>query len=99
MSLNYVTFNQDYSCLAVGAWRATPRPLSPGLTLYIGTSKGFRIYQTDPFSQIIENDQGHISIIEQLFSTTLVALVLSPRRLRIVNTKVRFYIMKWIGHP
>ncbi|KAI1178158.1 protein-vacuolar targeting protein Atg18 [Nemania sp. FL0916] len=68
-SLNFVTFNQDHSCLAVG------------------TSKGFRIYHTDPFSKIFSSNDGNISIIEMLFSTSLVALILSPRHLIIQNTK------------
>jgi autophagy-related protein 18 len=54
-----------------------------------GTSKGFRIYHTDPFSKIFSSDDGNVSIIEMLFSTSLVALVLSPRHLVIQNTKVR----------
>ena len=53
-----------------------------------GTSKGFRIYHTDPFSKIFNSDDGNVSIIEMLFSTSLVALVLSPRHLIIQNTKV-----------
>jgi autophagy-related protein 18 len=52
-----------------------------------GTSKGFRIYHTDPFSKIFSSDDGNVSIIEMLFSTSLVALVLSPRHLVIQNTK------------
>ncbi|KAI9836418.1 MAG: autophagy protein [Sarea resinae] len=69
MSMNFVTFNQDYSHLAVG------------------TSKGFRIYYTDPFSKCFETSEGDIAILEMLFSTSLVALILSPRRLQITNTK------------
>ncbi|KAB5585393.1 autophagy-like protein 18 [Coniochaeta sp. 2T2.1] len=68
-SLNFITFNQDHSCLAVG------------------TSKGFRIYHTHPFSKIFNSDDGNVSIIEMLFSTSLVALILSPRHLIIQNTK------------
>ncbi|KAK2055358.1 autophagy-like protein 18 [Colletotrichum caudatum] len=68
-ALNFITFNQDHSCLAVG------------------TSKGFRIYHTDPFSKIFSSDDGNIAIIEMLFSTSLVALILSPRHLIIQNTK------------
>jgi autophagy-related protein 18 len=55
-----------------------------------GTSKGFRIYHTDPFSKIFGSDEGNVSIIEMLFSTSLVALILSPRHLIIQNTKVSF---------
>ncbi|CAM1509230.1 Fc.00g029690.m01.CDS01 [Cosmosporella sp. VM-42] len=69
-ALNFITFNQDHSCLAVG------------------TTKGFRIYHTDPFSRIFSSDDGNIAIIEMLFSTSLVALILSPRHLIIQNTKV-----------
>ncbi|KUJ23105.1 autophagy-related protein 18 [Mollisia scopiformis] len=69
MAMNFVTFNQDYSCLAVG------------------TSRGFRIYHTDPFSKIFSSDDGNVALIEMLFSTSLVALILSPRHLVIQNTK------------
>ncbi|KAJ9149804.1 Autophagy-like protein 18 [Pleurostoma richardsiae] len=69
LALNFITFNQDHSCLAVG------------------TSKGFRIYHTEPFSKIFSSDDGNVSIIEMLFSTSLVALILSPRHLIIQNTK------------
>ncbi|KAI9898153.1 hypothetical protein N3K66_006513 [Trichothecium roseum] len=68
-NLNFITFNQDHSCLAVG------------------TSKGFRIFHTDPFSRIFSSDDGNIGIVEMLFSTSLVALILSPRHLIIQNTK------------
>ncbi|KAL7624450.1 autophagy protein [Parahypoxylon ruwenzoriense] len=68
-ALNFITFNQDHSCLAVG------------------TSRGFRIYHTDPFSKIFSSDDGNIAIVEMLFSTSLVALILSPRHLKIQNTK------------
>ncbi|CRG83956.1 Autophagy-related protein 18 [Talaromyces islandicus] len=69
MAMNYVTFNQDYSYLAVG------------------TSKGFRIFTTDPFAKSYETKEGNIAMLEMLFSTSLVALILSPRRLQITNTK------------
>ncbi|MCJ1311949.1 autophagy protein [Agyrium rufum] len=69
MSMNFVTFNQDHSHLAVG------------------TSRGFRIYTTDPFTKVFETKEGDIAILEMLFSTSLVALILSPRRLQITNTK------------
>ncbi|KAK1834642.1 WD40-repeat-containing domain protein [Podospora conica] len=68
-ALNFITFNQDHTCLAVG------------------TSNGFRIYHTDPFTRIFNSDEGNVSIIEMLFSTSLVALILSPRHLIIQNTK------------
>lgn len=70
-AMNFVTFNQDYSCLAVG------------------THNGYRIYSCDPFGKVYENKEGDVSIIEMLFSTSLVALIFSPRRLVITNTKVR----------
>ncbi|KAL5621232.1 hypothetical protein BROUX41_006702 [Berkeleyomyces rouxiae] len=68
-SLNFITFNQDHSCLAVG------------------TTDGFRIYHTEPFSKIFSSDEGNISIIGMLFSTSLVALIMSPRHMMIQNTK------------
>jgi autophagy-related protein 18 len=71
MAMNFVTFNQDYSHLAVG------------------TTRGFRIFTTDPFAKCYETREGNIAILEMLFSTSLVALILSPRRLQIKNTKVR----------
>ncbi len=74
-TLNFVTFNQDHSCLAVGS------------------SRGFRIYHTDPFSKIFNSDEGNVTIIEMLFSTSLVAIVRSPRHLVIQNTKV--YSPSW----
>jgi hypothetical protein len=70
-AMNFVTFNQDYSCLAVG------------------TRHGYRIYTCDPFGKVYENKEGDVSIIGMLFGTSLVALVFSPRRLVITNTKVR----------
>ena len=69
MAMNFVTFNQDYSHLAVG------------------TTRGFRIFTTDPFTKCFETREGNIAILEMLFSTSLVALILSPRRLQIKNTK------------
>ncbi|KAF2492015.1 WD40 repeat-like protein [Lophium mytilinum] len=55
--------------------------------LGVGTNKGFRLYNTDPFSKHYESPDGDIAIVEQLFSTSLVALIMSPRVLRIQNTK------------
>ncbi|KAG8628399.1 hypothetical protein KVT40_004272 [Elsinoe batatas] len=75
MSINYITFNQDHSFLAVA------------------TTDGFRIYSTDPFSMVFQTPlaengaSGDISVLEMLFSTSLVAMILSPRLLRIINTK------------
>jgi autophagy-related protein 18 len=56
--------------------------------LGVATSSGFRLYTTEPFAKYYENEEGDVSIMEMLFSTSLVALVLSPRLLRILNTKV-----------
>jgi autophagy-related protein 18 len=88
--MNFVTFNQDYSYLAVGMHApCTAVRKSPCSADYdLGTSKGFRIFTTDPFSKSYETKDGNIAILEMLFSTSLVALILSPRRLQITNTKV-----------
>ncbi|KAF2723888.1 WD40 repeat-like protein [Polychaeton citri CBS 116435] len=67
--LNYVTFNQDHSLLAVA------------------TTRGLRIYTTDPFALSNSSHDEDVSLVEQLFSTSLVAMILTPRLLRIVNTK------------
>ena len=53
----------------------------------VAGKSGFRIYTTEPFSKTYQNSEGDVGILEMLFSTTLVALVLSPRFLRIMNTK------------
>ncbi|KAF2396657.1 WD40 repeat-like protein [Trichodelitschia bisporula] len=55
--------------------------------LGVASSKGFRQYTTEPFSSYYSNNEGDVAIVEMLFSTSLVALVLSPRLLRILNTK------------
>jgi len=67
--MNFVTFNQDFSCLAVG------------------TQNGYRIYNCDPFGKCYEKKDGDITIVEMLFSTSLIAIILSPRRLQITNTR------------
>jgi autophagy-related protein 18 len=88
-ALNFVTFNQDNSCLAVGELAAPASYIfCANQECFIGTSTGFRIYHTDPLSKIFSSDDGSVAIIEMLFSTSLVALVLSPRHLIIQNTKV-----------
>lgn len=69
--LNYVTFNQDNSLLAVA------------------TTRGLRMYSTNDFSLHTETYDDDVSLVEPLFSTSLVAMILTPRLLRIVNTKVR----------
>ncbi|KAF2796723.1 WD40 repeat-like protein [Melanomma pulvis-pyrius CBS 109.77] len=55
--------------------------------LGVGTTKGYRVYTTDPFNKQSESREGDVSSLEMLFSTSLVALTLSPRVLRIQNTK------------
>jgi hypothetical protein len=100
-SLNFITFNQDHSCLAVGK-SSQPNCRSSSKThltaRFPGSSKGFRIYHTDPFSKIFSSDDGNVAIIEMLFSTSLVALILSPRHLIIQNTKVGEHISRaWDG--
>lgn len=89
MAMNFVTFNQDYSYLAVGKLPCHATTISPSLTDLSATSKGFRIFTTDPFAKSYETKDGNIALVEMLFSTSLVALILSPRRLQITNTKVR----------
>ncbi|CAF9903347.1 MAG: autophagy protein [Gomphillus americanus] len=69
MAMNFVTFNQDNSHLAVA------------------TSRGFRIYTTEPFEKCVETKHGDVSMTEMLFSTSLVAIVVAPRQLHIKNTK------------
>ena len=81
--MNFVTFNQDHSILGVGALPCPPASSAD----QPGTSKGFRLYSTDPFSKCFESQEGDVAILEMLFSTSLVALILSPRVLRIQNTK------------
>lgn len=46
------------------------------------------MYSTDPFELTTQSYEDDIALVEQLFSTSLVAMVLTPRLLRIVNTKV-----------
>src|ERR1700709_2015508 len=89
MAMNFVTFNEDYSCLAVGKLISL-KIIRTNNSKTVGTSKGFRIYHTDPFAKIFSSDDGNVAIIEMLFSTSLVALILSPRHLVIQNTKVDF---------
>lgn len=74
--LNFANFNQDYSCISVGY------------------ENGFRVYNCDPFTQCYEHLDGPIGIVEMLFCSSLLAIVgtgeqasLSPRRLKIINTK------------
>lgn len=89
--MNFVTFNQDYSYLAVGEFSFTYccALYKHVVDIHPATPKGFRIFTTDPFAKSYETKEGNIAVIEMLFSTSLVALILSPRRLQITNTKVR----------
>jgi autophagy-related protein 18 len=86
MSMNFVTFNQDHSHLAVGIL-TVQHAKDAVLTSRAATSRGFRIYTTDPFTKCSESKVGDVALLEMLFSTSLVALITSPRRLQIINTK------------
>ena len=97
MSMNFVTFNQDYSHLAVGMFAQLEKSSRLLMVCTVATSRGFRIYTTDPFSQCFETKHGDIALLEMLFSTSLVALILSPRRLQITNTKVRRFPISFAG--
>jgi hypothetical protein len=61
----------------------------------VGTRRGYKIYNCDPFGKCYSKYEGGTGIVEMLFCTSLVALVgageqpaFSPRRLQIINTKV-----------
>lgn len=75
-AINFVNFNQDFSCISVGS------------------KNGYKIYNCEPFGKCFFKPEGGIGIVEMLFCTSLVAVVgmgdqpaLSPRRLKIMNTK------------
>lgn len=75
-TINFVNFNQDFSCISVGS------------------KNGYKIYNCEPFGKCFFKPEGGIGIVEMLFCTSLVAVVgmgdqpaLSPRRLKIMNTK------------
>lgn len=75
-SLNFANFNQNFSCLSVGY------------------NDGYKVYNCEPFEQCYTRHDGSFGIVEMLFTSSLLALVgsgeqdaMSPRRLRIVNTK------------
>ncbi|KAI8335605.1 WD40-repeat-containing domain protein [Blakeslea trispora] len=60
----------------------------------IGTEKGYRIYNCEPFGKCYSKTAGGTGIVEMLFCTSLVALVgagehpaFSSRQLQIINTK------------
>jgi autophagy-related protein 18 len=44
---------------------------------------------TEPFDPSYRDDEGNISLVEMLYSTSLVALVFSPRSIRVYNTRRR----------
>lgn len=74
--INFISFNQTGTCIS------------------IGTSEGFKIFNCDPFGKFYSEDSGGYAIVEMLFSTSLLAVVgigdqpaMSPRRLKIINTK------------
>ncbi|QLG72099.1 hypothetical protein HG535_0C04530 [Zygotorulaspora mrakii] len=74
--VNFINFNQTGTCIS------------------LGTSQGFKIFNCDPFGKFYSEDSGGYAIVEMLFSTSLLAVVgigdqpaMSPRRLRIINTK------------
>ncbi|ODQ65467.1 WD40 repeat-like protein [Nadsonia fulvescens var. elongata DSM 6958] len=75
-TINFMSFNQDSSCISVGS------------------TLGYKIYNCDPFGKCFNKNDGGMGIVEMLFCTSLVAVVgmgdrpaLSPRRLKIINTK------------
>ncbi|KAL6453938.1 LOW QUALITY PROTEIN: ATG18 Autophagy-related protein 18 [Candida maltosa Xu316] len=77
-SVNYATFNQDASCIAVG--------LSNGYKIFNCQPNFGRCFQ-------FKNDES-VGIVEMLYCTSLLAIVAkgeeigsSPRKLKIINTK------------
>lgn len=74
--INFINFNQTGTCIS------------------LGTSQGFKIFSCNPFGKFYSEESGSYAIVEMLFSTSLLAVVgigdqpsMSPRRLRIINTK------------
>ena len=74
--MNFINFNQNGSCISMG------------------TSQGFKIFNCEPFGRFYQDEEGGCGIVEMLFSTSLLAVVgmgdnpaMSPRRLRMLNTK------------
>lgn len=62
--------------------------------LAVGTRRGIRIYNCDPFGKYYEREEGGSSVCEMLFASSLVAQVgagepasFSPRRLQVINIK------------
>jgi autophagy-related protein 18 len=67
----------------------------------VATTKGYRIYNCNPFAKCYDSNEGGMAVVEMLFLTSLVALVgageqpsFSPRCVRLYNTKVRKKILE-----
>lgn len=65
-----------------------------GSCISIGTDRGYKIFNCDPFGKCYSRLDGGIGIVEMLFCTSLIAIVgigdqpsMTPRRLKIINTK------------
>ena len=56
------------------------------------------MYSTDPWELTNHTYDEDVSLVEQLFSTSLVAMILTPRLLRIVNTKKHSTICELTFH-
>lgn len=76
------------ACWPLVRSRSEDTPSPSRLTDTAATTRGLRVYNTDPFELQNHSYEEDISLVEQLFSTSLVAMILTPRLLRIVNTKV-----------
>jgi len=62
--------------------------------LIVGTTKGFSVYRTNPFTLCYQQSTGGVRLAEMLFSSSMIALVgsgdeplFSPRKLRLCNTR------------
>lgn len=65
-----------------------------GSCISIGTDRGYKIFNCEPFGKCYSRLDGGIGIVEMLFCTSLIAIVglgdqpsMTPRRLKIINTK------------
>jgi autophagy-related protein 18 len=65
-----------------------------GSCISIGTNKGYKIFNCEPFGKCYTRSDGGIGIVEMLFSTSLISIAgigdqpsMSPRRLKIINSK------------
>ncbi|GMM33472.1 phosphoinositide binding protein [Saccharomycopsis crataegensis] len=75
-SINFMNFNQDATCISAG------------------TSNGYKIFNCDPFGKCYSRHISSVALVEMLYVTSLLAVVgigehpnMSPRRLKIINTK------------